>query len=63
MINVDGTAVPLELGDLGVGKKTFEAVLGRGNAKKLTKLPMGCRMGDNANACLVGFRLWEGAKL
>jgi polyphosphate glucokinase len=93
---VDGTVVPLELGHLGVGKKTFEddlgargfeklgrkkwakrveavterfvsallldeVVLGGGNAKRLTSLPMGCRMGDNANAFLGGFRLWEGA--
>jgi polyphosphate glucokinase len=39
-----------------------EVVLGGGNAKKLTRLPMGCRMGDNANAFLGGFRLWEGAR-
>jgi polyphosphate glucokinase len=36
-----------------------EVVLGGGNAKKLTKLPSGCRVGDNANAFLGGFRLWE----
>jgi polyphosphate glucokinase len=34
-------------------------VLGGGNAKKLKKLPHGCRMGDNANAFLGGFRLWK----
>jgi polyphosphate glucokinase len=91
---VNGTVVPLELGHLSIGKKTFEdeiglrgleklgrkkwqkcveaatrrfvsalllddVVLGGGNAKKLTSLPMGCRMGDNANAFLGGFRLWE----
>ena len=33
-----------------------------GNRKKLTRLPMGCRMGDNANAFLCGFRLWESEK-
>jgi polyphosphate glucokinase len=94
---VDGTVVPLELGHLSIGKKTFEdeiglrgleklgrkkwqkcveaatrrfvsalllddVVLGGGNAKKLTSLPMGCRMGDNANAFLGGFRLWEAAR-
>lgn len=94
---VDGTVVPLELGHLSIGKKTFEdeiglrgleklgskkwqkcveaaterfvsalllddVVLGGGNAKKLTSLPMGCRMGDNANAFLGGFRLWERAR-
>jgi polyphosphate glucokinase len=93
---VEGTVVPLELGHLSIGKKTFEdeiglrgleklgrkkwqkcveaaterfvsalllddVVLGGGNAKKLTRLPMGCRMGDNANAFLGGFRLWERA--
>jgi hypothetical protein len=36
-----------------------DVVLGGGNAKKLTKMPQGCRMGDNANAFLGGFRLWE----
>jgi len=90
----DGTVVPMELGHLSIGKKTFEddlgargftrlglkkwerrvevvvarfvsalqlddVVLGGGNAKKLTKLPQGCRKGDNANAFLGGFRLWE----
>jgi predicted NBD/HSP70 family sugar kinase len=37
-----------------------DVVLGGGNAKKLRKLPPGCRLGDNANAFLGGFRLWEG---
>jgi polyphosphate glucokinase len=90
----DGTVVPMELGHLAIGKKTFEddlgirgferlglkrwqkrveevterfvsalhlddVVLGGGNARKLTSLPQGCRMGDNANAFLGGFRLWE----
>jgi polyphosphate glucokinase len=36
-----------------------DVVLGGGNAKKLNKLPPGCRVGDNANAFLGGFRLWE----
>jgi len=27
----------------------------------MTRLSMGCRMGDNANAFIGGFRLWEGA--
>jgi polyphosphate glucokinase len=38
-----------------------DVVLGGGNAKKLKKLPRGCRKGDNANAFLGGFRLWEEA--
>jgi polyphosphate glucokinase len=36
-----------------------DVVLGGGNAKKLTKLPPKCRAGDNANAFLGGFRLWD----
>ena len=36
-----------------------DVVLGGGNVKKLKKLPPGCRAGDNANAFLGGFRLWE----
>jgi polyphosphate glucokinase len=35
-------------------------VLGGGNVKELKRLPPGCRMGDNSNAFLGGFRLWEG---
>ena len=36
-----------------------DVVLGGGNVKNLDKLPEGCRAGDNANAFLGGFRLWE----
>ena len=36
-----------------------EVVLGGGDVNKLKKLPKGCRAGDNANAFLGGFRLWE----
>ncbi len=36
-----------------------EVVLGGGNVKKLKELPPGCRAGDNANAFVGGFRLWE----
>lgn len=38
-----------------------EVVLGGGNVKNLKKLPPGCRAGENANAFLGGFRLWEKA--
>jgi polyphosphate glucokinase len=38
-----------------------DVVLGGGNVKKLKKLPPGCRQGDNANAFVGGFRLWEHA--
>ena len=36
-----------------------EVVLGGGNAKELKDLPPKCRVGDNRNAFLGGFRLWE----
>ena len=35
-----------------------DIVLGGGNVKKLRELPPGCRVGNNANAFLGGFRLW-----
>jgi polyphosphate glucokinase len=38
-----------------------DVVLGGGNAKKLKKLPKGCRLGNNAYAFIGGFRLWENA--
>ena len=38
-----------------------DVVLGGGNVKKLKELPKGSREGDNANAFLGGFRLWEKA--
>ncbi len=34
-------------------------VLGGGNVKKMDELPPGCRMGDNRNAFLGGFRMWD----
>src|SRR5215469_14456584 len=39
-----------------------DVVLGGGNVKKLKSLPEGCRAGDNANAFLGGFRLWESSQ-
>ena len=38
-----------------------DVVLGGGKVKKLKELPPGCRAGDNANAFLGGFRLWDEA--
>lgn len=38
-----------------------DVVLGGGNARLLNTLPPGCRLGDNANAFVGGFRLWTGA--
>ena len=39
-----------------------EVVIGGGNVKELKKLPEGCRIGDNYNAFLGGYRLWEEPK-
>ena len=39
-----------------------DVVLGGGNAKKLKEMPPGCRAGDNANAFVGGFRLWDGSR-
>jgi polyphosphate glucokinase len=36
-----------------------EVVLGGGNVKQLKKLPPLCRAGDNNNAFIGGFRLWN----
>ena len=36
-----------------------DVVLGGGNAKELKELPPSCRIGDNANAFVGGFRLWD----
>jgi polyphosphate glucokinase len=36
-----------------------DIVLGGGNVKQLKELPAGCRQGDNANAFVGGFRMWE----
>jgi polyphosphate glucokinase len=38
-------------------------VLGGGNVKNLKELPPGCVAGDNDNAFVGGFRLWEKARL
>jgi polyphosphate glucokinase len=39
--------------------KPDDVVLGGGNVKKLKTLPPGTRAGDNANAFLGGFRMWQ----
>src|SRR4029077_10829593 len=36
-----------------------DVVLGGGNVKQLKELPPGCRAGNNTNAFLGGFRLWQ----
>jgi polyphosphate glucokinase len=35
-----------------------DIVMGGGNAEHVGELPEGCRLGDNANAFVGGFRLW-----
>ncbi len=39
-----------------------DVVIGGGNVKKLKELPPGCRKGQNSNAFVGGFRLWEDGK-
>jgi polyphosphate glucokinase len=34
-------------------------VLGGGNATKLKELPANARLGDNENAFIGGFRVWD----
>ena len=36
-----------------------DVVLGGGNVSKLKELPPACRAGDNGNAFIGGFRMWE----
>lgn len=50
------------LGHLVTVLQLDDVVLGGGNVKKLTILPPGCRAGDNANAFIGGFRMWEGER-
>jgi polyphosphate glucokinase len=38
-----------------------DIVIGGGNARKLKELPPGSRLGDNANAFVGGFRIWNDA--
>src|SRR5471030_1192853 len=38
-----------------------DVVIGGGNLVHLKKLPKGCRAGDNANAFVGGFRMWDSA--
>jgi polyphosphate glucokinase len=47
------------IGRLVPALQVDEVVLGGGNVKKLKRLPEGCRGGDNVDAFLGGFRLWE----
>ena len=38
-----------------------DVVIGGGNVRHLTEMPPGCRQGDNENAFVGGFRLWQGS--
>ena len=53
--------VPDVVARLSAALEPDYVVLGGGNVKKLKELPPKCRAGDNANAFLGGFRLWEHA--
>jgi len=44
---------------LGAALEPDDVVLGGGNVKDIKVLPPKCRAGDNANAFIGGFRLWE----
>jgi polyphosphate glucokinase len=44
---------------LSAAMEPDEVVLGGGGVDELKKLPPGCRRGDNQNAFLGGFRLWD----
>jgi predicted NBD/HSP70 family sugar kinase len=47
------------VGELVAAFLVDDVVLGGGNVKKLSKPPKGCRAGENSNAFLGGFRLWD----
>jgi predicted NBD/HSP70 family sugar kinase len=44
---------------LSAAMEPDEIVLGGGGVQELDELPDGCRRGENANAFLGGFRLWD----
>ena len=52
-------AVDDVVGRLKHGLQADYVVLGGGNAKKLSDVPEGARLGANTNAFIGGFRLWE----
>jgi polyphosphate glucokinase len=51
--------VALVVEQLRAALEPDDIVIGGGNAKLLKELPPGARLGDNANAFVGGFRLWE----
>jgi predicted NBD/HSP70 family sugar kinase len=54
--------VTLAIERLSAAINPDDIVLGGGNAKKLTELPAGCRLGQNSFAFNGGFRMWENFK-
>jgi len=50
------------VGMLAAALEPDEVVLGGGNAKLLKELPRHCRVAENANAFLGGFRMWDEEK-
>jgi hypothetical protein len=44
---------------LKAGMQAEDLVIGGGDAKQLKEAPDGARLGDNANAFIGGFRMWE----
>ncbi|MBN9045267.1 MAG: ROK family protein [Rhizobiales bacterium] len=51
------------VGTLQAALLPHDTVIGGGNVEKLETLPEGCRAGDNENAFLGGFRLWQNENL
>jgi polyphosphate glucokinase len=46
---------------LGAATVADYIVLGGGNVRKISSLPANCRLGDNSNAFIGGFRMWDPA--
>jgi hypothetical protein len=44
---------------LAEGLQVDYVVVGGGNARRLKRLPEGVLLGENANAFVGGFRMWE----
>ena len=53
--------VEAAVAQLAPALRADDVVIGGGNARLLKELPTGSRLGDNANAIVGGYRLWEAA--
>lgn len=51
-------AVAKVVGELSAALQPDYVVLGGGNTRLLQELPANCRLGDNTNAFIGGFRMW-----